>query len=287
MPTKGRLSVIATPIGNLDDLSPRAATTLGAVDLLLCEDTRHTGKLLRHMGVKVPCRSLHAHNEAEQVTALVALLEQGQHLGLVSDAGTPCLSDPGARLVDAAHAAGAAVETLPGPFAVAAGLAASGLNPVPMTFWGFPPKASAARRRWMRERLSPAPGPSAMTHAIYVPGRDLRAVLADLEQVAPQGRVVIARELTKLHESYLRGTPAELKESISDTQLRGEAVVLIEVSEPLAGAETEAIDVDAELRAAIDQGVDRKPFLRALSQRTGQSRRTLYARWVELSKTEG
>ncbi len=282
MPKLGRLSVIATPIGNLEDLSTRAVHTLAEVDLLLCEDTRHSAKLLRHLGIKVPCRALHAHNELDRCEAYVQLIVQGQHVGLVSDAGTPCLSDPGARLVDAAHQAGVVVETIPGPFAVAAGLAASGLNPMPMAFWGFPPKASTARFRWLSARLQPAPGPSVMTHALYVPGRDLVVVLKDLDKLHPDGRVVIARELTKLHESYHRGTPAVLAEKLTEQQQRGEAVLLIEVDTFVQGADAEVIDVDSEIRQAIHAGLDRKPFLRQLAKRTGQSRRSLYSRWVAL-----
>ena len=281
---RGTLSVIATPIGNLSDLSERAATVLGSVTLLLCEDTRHTARLLQHLGVRPPCRALHAHNESERIGDILARLAEGAHIGLVSDAGTPCLSDPGARLVDAAQAAGHAVHTIPGPFAAAAGLAASGLNPVPFAFWGFAPKASAARKRWLELRLSLAPGGGAMTHAIYVPGRDVAAMLGDVHAIAPGVRVVVARELTKLHEGYLRGTPASVAEALRPEQAKGEAVLLVEVSAPIAGGAFDEIDVDGQIAIAQRDGADRKPFLRDLARRTGMSRRDLYRRWLDLAE---
>ncbi|MCO4762121.1 MAG: 16S rRNA (cytidine(1402)-2'-O)-methyltransferase [Myxococcales bacterium] len=280
---RGRLSVIATPIGNLGDLTPRAATLLGEVDLLLCEDTRHTARLLSHIGVRPPCRALHAHNEADRIAAILVQLADGAHVGLVSDAGTPCLSDPGARLVDAVHDAGFAVETLPGPFAAGAGLAASGLTPVPFAFWGFPPKAKAARARWLQDRLTPAPDGGPMSHAVYVPGRDVPALLADLQQIAPDVRVVVARELTKLHEGYIRGTPAVALGLLTAEQARGEAVLLVEVAKPIIGAKALEVDADTEITAAIAAGVDRKPFLRELARRTGKSRRDLYRRWLDIA----
>ncbi len=280
---RGRLSVIATPIGNLGDLTPRAAELLGAVDLLLCEDTRHTARLLAHVGVRPPCQSLHAHNEAERVADVLARLEAGSHVGLVSDAGTPCLSDPGARLVDAVQAAGHRVETLPGPFAAAAGLAASGLTPVPFAFWGFAPKSAGQRERWLEARLTPAPDGGPMTHAVYVPGRDVPGLVAQLETLAPEVRLVVARELTKLHEGYVRGAPAAVSAQLTPEQARGEAVLLVEVSAPIPSAASRVPDVDAEIAQALQTGADRKPFLRELSRRTGVARRELYRRWLELA----
>ncbi len=280
----GTLSVIATPIGNLDDLSPRAAAALGEVALLFCEDTRHTARLLNHIGVRPPCRALHAHNENERLVEVLERLSEGAHIGLVSDAGTPCLSDPGARLVDAVHAAGHTVHTIPGPFAAAAGLAASGLCPMPFSFWGFPPKARSARRRWLEARLTTAPDGGIMTHAIYIPGRDVPAILEDLHEIAPDVRVVVARELTKLHEGYLRGQPAAVAAAMRPEQVKGEAVLLVEVAEPIPGAADTEVDIDAQILEAQQEGSERKPFLRELARRTGISRRDLYRRWLDLAE---
>jgi 16S rRNA (cytidine1402-2'-O)-methyltransferase len=281
----GCLWVVATPIGNLGDLTPRAAEILANADLVLCEDTRHTAVLLQHLGqrsqspmVRKECWSLHAHNEVSRLPAVLERLQQGAQVALVSDAGTPCLSDPGALLVDAVHAAGRSVRTLPGPFAVAAALAGSGLTPIPFGFWGFVPKRAGELRDFLRTRLLPGPdGP--MTHACYVPGRDLREVTGAVAEVAPAARVVVARELTKLHEGWLRGTAAEVQAALTEPQLRGEAVVLVEVRE--APTPVELPDPVVLVREAKAAGRDRKQALADIGRRTGQSRNALYRLWQE------
>ncbi len=273
----GLLSVVATPIGNLGDLPKRAAEALAAADAILCEDTRHTGQLLHHLGIKKPLERLDAHTEQDRVAGLVARLQAGARLALVSDAGTPCLSDPGARLVDAVQDAGIPVESLPGPFAAAVALAASGLNPQPFAFWGFLAKKSGERQRQLQARLLPGPdGP--MTHAFYVPGRDLVEVLADVAAVAPQARVCVARELTKLYEEYLRGAPAAVAAALTEEQQRGEAVLLIEVAE--VAAPPPPVDAADLVRVARQAGEDRKFALRRIGEKTGLSRNELYELWL-------
>lgn len=274
---RGMLSVVATPIGNLGDLSPRASQVLAEADCVLCEDTRHTGQLLQHLGLHKRTQSLHAHNERDQVAALVARLQLGEHLALVSDAGTPCLSDPGALLVDAAQTAGVAVQTIAGPFAVAAALAASGLCPLPFAFWGFVAKKSALRRAALTAQLRPGPdGP--MTHAFYVPGRDVDDVLADVAAIAPVARVCVARELTKIHEGYLRGTAQQVLTALQAEQLRGEAVLLIELAAPLVAVQ--AVAPELLVRQAKAAGQDRKHAIALLQRSTGLSRNALYALWM-------
>lgn len=273
----GLLSVVATPIGNLGDLPKRAAEVLAAADAILCEDTRHTGQLLHHLGLKKPLERFDAHTEQERVPALLARLLGGARLALVSDAGTPCLSDPGARLVDAVQDAGVKVESLPGPFAAAVALAASGLSPQPFAFWGFLAKKSGERQRQLQARLLPGPdGP--MTHAFYVPGRDLAEVLADVAAVAPQARVCVARELTKLYEEYLRGSPAAVAAGLAEEQQRGEAVLLVEVIE--LAAPPPPADAQALVQAARSAGEDRKFALRRIGEQTGLSRNALYELWL-------
>ena len=215
------LRVIATPIGNLGDLTPRAQQALATADLVLCEDTRHSGALLNHLGIKKPLWSLHAHNETGRIDSILHALAEGQVIALVSDAGTPCLSDPGAELVAAVRHAGYAVTSLPGPFAAAVALAASGMTPVPFAFWGFWAKKSGERRSQLQARL--------------LPGPDLDDVLADLVAVAPAAKVCVARELTKIHEGFWLGTAAEVAGRLGPEQLRGEAVVLVEISAKPAG----------------------------------------------------
>ncbi|MSQ83909.1 MAG: 16S rRNA (cytidine(1402)-2'-O)-methyltransferase [Myxococcales bacterium] len=278
-PVAGSLSVVATPIGNLGDISARAVTVLRTADTVLCEDTRRTRQLLTHLGISTPTESLHAHNEHAKTAALVERCRQGAKLALVSDAGTPCLSDPGTDLVDAIQHAGIAVATIPGPFAAAAALAASGLTPIPFTFWGFVAKRSAERQRDLRRQLQTAvDGP--MTHAYYVPGRDLDAVIGDLVQVAPAARVCVARELTKIHESWLRGTPAAVVQALLPQHLCGEAVLLVEISAAIAGNEPPAIDVAALVAAAKAAGEHRKSALPRLQRTTGVARTALYALWI-------
>ncbi len=275
----GALWVVATPIGNLDDLTPRAAEALRAAALVLCEDTRHSSTLLGRVGSAARTLSLHAHNETGRIPTVLAALQDGQNVALVSDAGTPCLSDPGARLVAAVHEAGLPVRTLPGPFAAAAAIAGSGLVPQPFGFWGFLPKKGAARQQALRQRLTPGPDGEPMTHAFYVPGRDLAEALADLAAVQADLAVVVARELTKLHETWHRGTAGALAAAFPEDALRGEAVMLVQVDAPLQGAV--ALDLDAAL-LEVAAAADRKEALRALAKRTGQSRRTLYARLTQL-----
>lgn len=281
----GQLLVVATPIGNLADLSPRAAEALVSAAVIYCEDTRHSGKLLATLqhpeGRRPPLRSLHQHNEAARIPEVVERIAAGDRVALISDAGTPCLSDPGARLVDAVHTAGLRVVSVPGPFAAAAALAGSGLEPLPMVFHGFPPKKRSARRDWWRARLVAVADADATTHVIYVPGRDLRRACEELAEVCPDGRVVLARELTKLHEAFLRGRPDELAGRLEPEQLRGEAVVLVEVgaARPADGAAA-PLDPALALVQGAAEGADRKALLRALAAQTGHSRNALYAAWT-------
>lgn len=285
--SQGTLYVIGTPIGHLEDLSVRAARILGAVDLLLCEDTRHTGRLLDHLGVRVACWSLNAHNEADKAQAVLARLAAGDDVGLVSDAGTPCLSDPGGRLVDAVREAGGKVAVVPGPFAAAAALSTAGLAAVPFSFWGFVAKRSGARRNQLTERLRPGPGGTTMTHVFYVPGRDLDGFCADVEALAPTATLAVARELTKVHEGLLRGAPSQVRAALLPEMLCGEAAVLVVIDEHSAPREDGPVSPDALIARAIAAGTDRKSALRDISRATGQARRALYARWVALSQQAG
>ncbi len=280
----GTLFVLATPIGNLEDLTPRVGRLLGEVELVLCEDTRHTGGLLRHLGVAPTCLSLHAHNERSRLQQVVELLADGRDVALVSDAGTPCLSDPGARVVAAAHDTGAAVYSVPGPFAAAVALAGSGLAAVPFTFWGFVAKRSAARRNDLSERLRAGPGGEVHALAFFVPGRDLKVFCEDVGAVAPAAMVVLARELTKIHEGYVRGTPEEVIALLTDEQLRGEAVVLVEVDREREARALQPEDPASLVAAALAAGEERKPALRRISKLTGLGRRELYKLWLRASE---
>lgn len=219
----GRVLLVATPIGNLDDLSPRAVAAFAAADLVACEDTRRTGLLLHHLGLKKPLVSLHDHNERTRLPQLLARLEQGQTIAVASDAGTPLLSDPGYLLTRAAIAAGHGVEAIPGASAPLTALLVSGLPPYPFTFAGFAPPRSGKRRAFYAKL-------AALGHTIVVfesPHR-LLASLDDALAELGDRRAAIARELTKTHEEVVRGSLSDLRADFAARdRLLGEFVLVI------------------------------------------------------------
>jgi 16S rRNA (cytidine1402-2'-O)-methyltransferase len=202
----GRIYVVATPIGNLADLSPRARETLASADLVAAEDTRHTGAMLRMLGIDRPLVSLHEYNEGHRREELLAQLAQGARIALVSDAGTPLVSDPGFLLVRAALDAGVAVHAVPGPSAVLAALAMSGLAPDRFCFEGFLPARSAARREQMRSLAR-----ESRTLIFFEAPHRIMETLTDLaEEFGADRRAAVAREISKVHESIYRGSVAQL-----------------------------------------------------------------------------
>ena len=219
----GKLVVVATPIGNLDDLSPRARAAFESADLVACEDTRHTGRLLAHLGIKKPLVSLHEHNERQRLPRLLADLREGKIIALASDAGTPLLSDPGFLLVREAAAEGIRIEPIPGPAAPLAALVVSGLPPYPFTFGGFPPPKTGKRRAFYR-------GWADLGHTLILfesPHRLLASLEHALAELGDRP-AAIARELTKMHEEVLRGRLSELLAELkSRPSLRGEFVMVI------------------------------------------------------------
>ncbi len=219
----GKLLVVATPIGNLDDFSPRGRAAFESADLIACEDTRHTGRLLAHLGIKKPLVSLHEHNERQRLPRLLADLREGKTIALASDAGTPLLSDPGFLLVREAAAAGIRIEPIPGPAAPLAALVVSGLPPYPFTFAGFPPPKTGKRRTFYR-------GWAELGHTLVVfesPHRLLTSLEDALAELGDRP-AAIARELTKMHEEVLRGRLSGLlAEMKSRASLKGEFVVVI------------------------------------------------------------
>ena len=225
----GTLFVVSTPIGNLSDLTDRARRVLGDVDLVYAEDTRRTGKLLARIGANADLRSLHEHNEASRTEELVESLGAGRDCALVSDAGTPAVSDPGRRAVAASAGAGFRVVPVPGPSAVLAALAASGFPADRFTFLGFPPRSGEERREWVarcRDALE--------TVVAFESPQRVGELLGDMvDAELGQRRCVLGRELTKMHEEFLRGTVAELASSVGEDELRGEVTLVLEAgSEP-------------------------------------------------------
>jgi 16S rRNA (cytidine1402-2'-O)-methyltransferase len=216
----GTLFLVATPIGNLEDLSFRALRVLREADLIAAEDTRHTAKLLHHYDIRCPTTSLHEHNEHEKAPGLVDRLRRGARIALVSDAGTPAVSDPGYRLVRAAIDAGIRVEAIPGASAVLAALVASGLPTDAFVFAGFPPPKSAARKAWFASLAD-----ERRTLVLFEAPHRIRATLADALSTLGDRETALGRELTKLHEEVARGPLSALLAAL--TTPRGEFTIVI------------------------------------------------------------
>ena len=220
--TPGTLYLVATPIGNLEDITLRALRTLKECDLVAAEDTRRTGQLLKHFDISKPLLSYFQFNEAKRSEQIIERLRLGQKIALVSDAGTPGISDPGERVVRAALAAGFRVESVPGPCALVAALTGSGLPTDEFHFIGFLPHKSGQRRNRL-ETLKTVPG----TLVLYESPYRVEKLLAEIADIFPEQQVVLAREITKKFEEYLRGTASELQKKIQGRALKGEFVVLL------------------------------------------------------------
>jgi 16S rRNA (cytidine1402-2'-O)-methyltransferase len=276
----GTLVLVSTPIGNLGDLSARALEALAQADIVCCEDTRRTRGLLTHAGLKgVRLMSLHDHNEMARLDAVLAHLTEGQVVAVVSDAGTPAVSDPGARLVRAAVEAGITVTTVPGPSAVLAALVVSGLATDRFCFEGFLPRRGADRRR----RLAAVAASRSTVILFEAPGR-LGATLGDLLGVCgPQRCVVVARELTKLHEEIWRGTLADASTTFAAREVRGEVVVVL-AGDPTADRAPDDDDVAAALRLYLEAGDTLRDAAGTVATELGISRRRAYDLALELRR---
>jgi 16S rRNA (cytidine1402-2'-O)-methyltransferase len=216
------LYLVATPIGNLEDITLRALRTLKECDLVAAEDTRHTGQLLKHFGISKPLLSYFQFNEAKRSEEIIERLRRGEKVALVTDAGSPGISDPGERVVRAALAAGFRVEPVPGPCALVAALTASGLPSDEFHFIGFLPHKSGQRRKRLEVLRS-----MAGTLVLYESPYRIEKLLGELHEVCPDRPVVLARELSKKFEEFLRGTPAELLQLAQTRSLKGEFVVMV------------------------------------------------------------
>ena len=264
------LYIVSTPIGNLEDITLRALRVLREADLIACEDTRHTRKLLAHFGIDRPAISYHEHNEDARARELVAKLEGGETIVLVSDAGTPLVSDPGYRLVRAAIEAGITVSPIPGPSAALAALAVSGLPTDSFRFCGFLPVKSAQRRRLLEDLKH-----EKATLIFYEAPHRILEALGDVAAVLGTRRVAAARELTKAHEEILRGSAAEVRETLAARpSIKGEFTLLIEKSAGVVESdEKPAADAVSELEA---QGVPRMEAIKRVAKARGISKRECY-----------
>ncbi|WP_196800400.1 16S rRNA (cytidine(1402)-2'-O)-methyltransferase [Thioalkalivibrio sp. ALMg13-2] len=274
--------MVATPIGNLGDMSPRAGELLGRVQRIAAEDTRHSAGLLAHLGVHTPLVSLHEHNEAERIPSLLEALRAGDSVALISDAGTPLVSDPGFRLVRAAREAGLDVRAVPGPSAPLAALAVAGLPSDRFCFEGFLPHAAGARQRRL-EALLVQP----VTTILFESSHRVRAAAANLAQLAPGREVFLARELTKQFEEHYRGPAGELPAWLDadSNRTRGEFVLILgPAPAPDTGGEADMplSDEHERLLAALLHELPLKRAARLLSDATDLPRNRVYARALAL-----
>lgn len=242
----GVLYLVSTPIGNLGDMSHRAVEVLSSAALVIAEDTRHSRRLLHHYRIETPLSSYHEHNEAKETPRLVARLQRGDSIALISDAGTPLISDPGSRLVDAAVAAGVPVVPIPGPSAVMAALVASGMSLDRFTFFGFLPRKGKERTETIGDVVA-----SQATSVLFEAANRVSATLEALVEAGAGERAgVVARELTKQFEEFKRGTIAELSSIYRDADPKGEVVLMIAGAEKPVVTEHELSDAANKLRAA-------------------------------------
>ena len=275
----GTLYVVATPIGNLDDITLRAIKVLKGVDLIACEDTRRTKKLLSHLGIEgKKLISYHEHNEKEQARKLVSRLKEGLNVALVSDAGTPCISDPGYRLVNLSRSEGIPVVPVPGPSAVIAALSASGFPTDRFFFGGFLPRREKALFEELKEAFS-----RPFTSVYYESPHRLERTLRVISENFPESEIGLYREITKLNEEFLKGRAEDvLRELLSQNRLKGEIVILIPPGEGKK-VNSEEVDIDTLLKKLLKEGFSVKEAAKEAARRTGLPKRELYRRALELS----
>ena len=278
--TSGTLFVVATPIGNLEDLTPRARQTFAEVDLIAAEDTRHTGRLLSHFGVKTRLLALHDHNEAELADKVVDMVLAGRSVALVSDAGTPLVSDPGYRLVKAAHQRGVPVSPIPGASALTAALSVAGLATDRFCFEGFLPAKKKARFDVLTGLKD-----EARTMVFYESVHRIEAALAALSGIFGTDRIAfLGRELTKMHEQCVYGTLGEIHAQLLDDSIikKGEFVIVVGGS-----LETKASSFDLDsLLVELSGKLPDKEVAQAIARATGEKRNILYRRLLQLAKNK-
>ncbi|WP_434985999.1 16S rRNA (cytidine(1402)-2'-O)-methyltransferase [Vreelandella zhaodongensis] len=271
----GTLYVVATPIGNLEDLTPRAARVLAEVSRIAAEDTRHSARLLAHLGINTPMLSLHEHNEARRVDTLDSYLLSGESIALISDAGTPLICDPGFVLVRELRLRGRHIVPLPGPCALVSALSGAGLPTDRFTFGGFLPSKPSARRQALEKWQT-----REETLVFYEsPHRIVHTLEALCEQM-PDRAVVLARELTKTYETFLQGSPEELREQLlqDPNQSRGEFVVMIAGASPVERGDEQSIVADELLKTLLSEGVGVKQGAAVAAKMLGGRKQEWYAR---------
>jgi 16S rRNA (cytidine1402-2'-O)-methyltransferase len=267
----GKLLIVGTPIGNLSDFSPRGVEALKSADLILCEDTRHTRKLLTHFGIDRPAQSFHEHNEEEKAAVIADRIAAGETIALVSDAGMPVISDPGFRLVRLARERGLPLETIPGPFAGVMALAASGIAPLPFTFHGFTPHRHGERSEFYRRVAE-----QRQTAIVYESPERLLESLDDALSILGDVEVTVAREMTKIHEEFVSGTVSEVIELLKKRgAIRGEITVVFAAATVEANkiSQKEVAEEFERLRAS---GMRRNDAVKAIAEKFGLRKNEVY-----------
>jgi len=275
----GVLYIVATPIGNLEDITLRALRILKEVDLIAAEDTRHTRHLLDHYGIKTALTSYHEHNERAKAQNLVERLLRGDSIALVSDAGTPAISDPGYRLVVAALLAGIQVTPIPGAAALAAVISASGLPSDRFVFEGFLPAKKQEKKKKLQKLQS-----EVRTLIFYEAPHRLKESLQDLQQVFGDREIVVAREVTKMHEEFLRGTMNAVSEQIANREVKGEITIVVQGA-PSVAAVSDG-EIEAEIRRLAGAGMGVKAISELLGERYDLSKRGVYRLALDLIQTK-
>ena len=278
----GTLHIVATPIGNLEDITLRALRVLGQVALIAAEDTRRTGKLLTHYNISTRTLSYHEHNSKTRMPVLMRRLEANEDLALVTDAGTPGVSDPGAELVDACVRARIRVEPVPGVSAPLAAAIASGFPLIPLTILGFPPTRPKARTEWLADLDH-----IAHTVCFFEAPHRIQLTLADLADLLGERQIVVARELTKVHEEFLRGPASTISELV--TSPRGEFTVMVGPAPPPVSNRSQLSDAELMVefgRITEFAGLNRREAISQLAKRTNRAARDVYAA-IERSKHSG
>jgi 16S rRNA (cytidine1402-2'-O)-methyltransferase len=278
---RGRLYLVATPIGNLEDVTLRALRVLGEADLVACEDTRQTRKLFDRHGIDRPMVSYHEHNEHERAPELIEQIERGASVALVSDAGMPLVSDPGRHLVELCVERGIPVIPIPGPSALVAALAASGLDTSEFLFAGFLPARAGERARKLRE-LAAEP----RTMVFYEAPHRLAATLRAALEILGDRRAVVARELTKIHEEFRRGRLSELAAHFESAEPRGEITLLVAPADAQAATAPTGVSLAERVAELQKQGLDRKAALKQAARERGMAKRDAY-RQLLLEEEQG
>ncbi len=276
--TKGKLYVVATPIGNLEDITFRAVDVLRKVNLIACEDTRKSRVLLQRWNISSPLVSLHRFSEVRRTKAIIERLERGDHVALISDAGTPAISDPGAKLIKVATEAGFVVTPIPGASSVTTALSVSGMDCSSFTYLGFVPRKTDQKRIFFEDLRT-----ETRTTIFFETARRIEAALTTAAEILPSRRMVMSRELTKLHEDIISGTADVLLKALqSKGALRGEMTVAVEGAQ--RGEDSE--DPDAAVKHLMSEGFSGKRLAEEAQRRFGINKTAAYRRYLDLKKSD-